>query len=59
MAYKRKTRDEYEIQGYHDGYGWEMETTESTWKDAKKQLVCYRKNVTYPVRIVKKRIPIV
>ena len=57
MAYIRKTRDEYEIQG-NCGYGWEVETTEETWKDAKAQAKCYRENVNYPIRIVKKRIRI-
>ncbi len=57
MAYIRKTRDEYEIQG-NCGYGWEVETTEENWKDAKAQAKCYRENVNYPIRIVKKRIRI-
>ena len=52
--YKRKTIDVWEIQG-NCGYGWEMETTEETKKDAIKQLKCYQENVNYPVRIVKKR----
>jgi hypothetical protein len=55
--YKRKTEDEYEIQG-NNGYGWETETTEVNWKDAKAQAKCYRENVSYPIRIVKKRIRI-
>jgi len=58
MAYKRKTRDEYEIQGYINGCGWEVETTEETLKAAKAQAKCYRDNVNYPIRIVKKRIRI-
>jgi len=53
--YIRKTIDEYEIQG-NNGYGWECETTEETYKAAKEQLKCYRENVNYPVRIVKKRV---
>lgn len=57
MPYKRKTKDEYEIQG-NCGYGWECETVELTWKDAKAQAKCYRENVNYPIRIVKKRIKI-
>ena len=55
--YIRKTRDEYEIQGNY-GYGWECETTEETLKEAKAQAKCYRENVNYPIRIVKKRIKI-
>lgn len=58
MAYIRKTRDEYEIQGYISGYGREIETTEETWKAAKAQAKCYRENVNYPIRIIKKRIRI-
>ncbi len=58
MPYIRKTIDEWELQGYHATYGWECETTESTRKDALAQLKCYRENVTYPVRIVKKRVRI-
>jgi len=57
MAYVRKTYDEYEIQG-NCGYGWDCETTEETWKDAKAQAKCYRENVNYPIRIVKKRVKI-
>lgn len=54
MPYIRKTRDIWEIQG-NNGYGWECETTEESWKDAREQLKCYRANVNYPVRAVKKR----
>jgi len=42
---------EYEIQGYHPPYGWEMETTEETFPEAKEQLKCYQDNVNYPLRI--------
>lgn len=55
--YIRKTKDEYEIQG-NCGYGWECETTEETWKAAKVQAKCYRENVNYPIRIIKKRVKI-
>ncbi len=54
MAYVRKTKDVYEIQG-NCGYGWDCETTEETMKEAKAQAKCYRENVNYPIRIVKKR----
>jgi len=58
MAYVRKTKDEYEIQGnYGYGDGWECETTEETYKEAKEQLKAYRENISeVPHRIVKKRI---
>jgi len=55
VAYKRKTYDEYEIQG-NCGYGWDVETTEDTLREAKAQAKCYRENVNYPIRIVKKRV---
>jgi len=43
MAYKRKTRDYFEIQGWYCKE-WECVTTEETLRDAKKQLQCYRDN---------------
>lgn len=60
MAYKRKTRDEYQIQGYYDPRtGWEEVTAEDTRKAAKEQLKCYRENEPgTPHRIVVKRVPI-
>lgn len=57
MAYTRKTYDEWEIQVNY-GYGWDCETAEATLKEARLQAETYRANVGYPVRIVKKRIPI-
>ena len=54
MAYIRKTKDVYEIQS-NCGYGWDLETTEETYKEARDQLKTYRANLSYPVRIVKKR----
>lgn len=47
MAYKRKTKDCYAIEG-NCGYGWDRE-------DAKVQLKTYKENVNYPVRIKKWR----
>ena len=58
MAYIRKTYDEYEIQVLSSDFGWECETTEKTYKEARQQARCYRENVNYPIRIVKKRIKI-
>lgn len=57
MAYTRKTRDVWEIQVNY-GYGWECETAETSAADAKAQAKCYRENVHFPVRIVKRREPI-
>jgi hypothetical protein len=58
MAYKRKTEDEYQIQGnYGYGHGFECVTTEETWKAAKEQIKCYRENEPgVPFRIVHKRV---
>lgn len=58
MAYVRKTRDEYEIQGNY-GCGWEALFTEETWKEAREQLRCYDENERqYAHRIVKRRVKI-
>jgi hypothetical protein len=58
MAYKRKTEDEFEIQGNY-GQGWELATTEVKWRDAKEQKKCYQQNEPgIPFRIVHKRVPI-
>lgn len=56
MAYKRKTEDEYNIQGFYCGQ-WENVTTESTPKEAKDQLKCYRENEPNTAfRIKKERV---
>lgn len=54
MVYQRKTRDRWDIEG-NCGYGWDVECSEYTRKEAIAQLQCYRENVSYPVRIVKRR----
>ena len=57
--YKRKTRDEFEIQvDYGYGCGWETEITEDTRKEAKERLKEYRANCQYAVRMIKKRVRI-
>jgi len=57
--YKRKTEDEWQIQGFYPPYGWEEVTAETNRKDAIIQVKCYRENETNTAfRIVKKRIPI-
>lgn len=59
MARQRKTRDEWHIEvNYGYGHGWEHETTESSWKEAREMLKCYRANVAYPVRSRKRRVRI-
>lgn len=42
--YKRKTIDEWHILVWYGSHGWEHETTETSWKDARAQLKCYREN---------------
>ena len=54
--YKRKTYDEYEIQGQY-GYGYEAVTIEATRKEALATLKLYEANEKgVSFRIVKKRI---
>ena len=57
--YRRKTRDEFEVQQYTGSqYGWERTTTETTIKEAHERKKEYQENQPeYPVRIVKKRVP--
>lgn len=55
MAYVRKTRDEFEIQSNY-GYGWDVECTEETMRQARLQARRYRENISAPVRIVKRRV---
>lgn len=55
MAYKRKTKDVWEVQGNY-GFGWETVCEEETRADAKKQLRCYNENETrYSHRIKMRR----
>jgi len=45
MAYQRKTKDIYVVQGYFSAqYGWENVTAEETWKECKIRLKEYREN---------------
>lgn len=54
MAYTRKTKDIYNIVTNY-GYGWEVECTEETYKEAKQRLKEYRENTTAQVKLEKKR----
>lgn len=54
MAYTRKTRDIWCIMTNY-GYGWECETQELTYKEAKKRLKEYRENCGGNVRLEKHR----
>jgi hypothetical protein len=60
MAYKRKTQDEYTVQGnYNSGDGWEDLTSETTRKEAKERLKEYRENEPqYSHRLIKKRVKV-
>ena len=49
MAYKRKTIDVWRLYVNY-GYGWEYETTETTWKGRKENGRLYRENCPYPQR---------
>jgi hypothetical protein len=56
MAYQRKTQDYFEIQGFYGSqYGWEVVTSEETYKDAKTQIQCYRANEPNTSFRIKKR----
>ncbi|GLB26568.1 hypothetical protein LXJ15735_28090 [Lacrimispora xylanolytica] len=54
MAYQRKTKDVYNIVTNY-GYGWEVECTEDTYKEAKQRLKEYRENTSAQVKLEKKR----
>ena len=55
MAYQRKTRDTWQLHVNY-GQGWEHETTELSWREAKAQIKAYRDNCPeYPVKLVPKR----
>jgi len=58
MAYKRKTEDEYTVQGnYNYGDGWENLTSETTRKEAKERLKEYRENEPqYSHKLIKRRV---
>ena len=57
MAYIRKTYDEYEILTNY-GYGWEVEITEPTMKEAKQTVREYKENARnlIDIRIRKHRV---
>lgn len=58
MAYKRKTYDEYQIHGnYGYGHGFEEVTCETTFREARDMLKCYRDNEPgVPFKIIVKRV---
>jgi hypothetical protein len=60
MAYIRKTRDEYNVQGYYDpSTGWEDVCAEDSYREARARLKEYRENEPqYAHRIKVRRVPI-
>ena len=56
MSYKRKTIDRWDIMTNY-GYGWECETSEYTWAEARQTAKEYRENACgrFSVRIEKHR----
>lgn len=54
MSYNRKTIDRWDIETNY-GYGWEVEISEYTLKEAKQQYKCYLENCSGAVRLVKRR----
>lgn len=59
MAYTRKTKDVFVIQGRYPGpYGWEDECEEETRAEGRAQLKCYRENGSGEYRLRKRRLPL-
>ena len=59
MAYKRKTRDEWTVQGnYSWAPGWEDECSVDNRKDARQRLREYRENGPGMYRLIKRRVPL-
>ena len=58
MAYIRKTRDEWEVQGYYGSeYGWETVTAADTLTEARDYLRDHRENEKgVSFRLKKKRV---
>ena len=59
MAYVRKTKDEYIVQGnYGYGHGFEDECSEETRKEALERLKEYRDNAPGIYRLIVRRVKI-
>lgn len=56
MSYQRKTRDRWDIETNY-GYGWDVECSEYTVKEARQTLKEYRENSCgrFAVRLKKRR----
>lgn len=57
MAHQRKTRDEWRISGNY-GYGWDVECTEDTLREARARLREYRENGGGAYKLTKHRVKI-
>lgn len=57
MTYQRKTKDIWILQSNYNGK-WSTETWEETKETIRKRLQEYKKNMSYSLRIIKKRVPI-
>ena len=57
MAYQRKTRDEWRISGNY-GYGWDVECTEDTAREARARLREYRENGGGAYKLTKHRVKV-
>lgn len=55
MAYVRKTIDRWDIESYEPGYGWSVECSEYTGREARQTYKTYRENCTSALRLVKRR----
>lgn len=51
-----KTREVFVVQGNY-GSGWEDVTEETSWYGGKNRLREYRDNVSYPHRLIRRRVP--
>ena len=57
MAYQKKLKDVYMVQGYYcDEYGWETLTEEDTTKEAYEMLKCYNENEPMYRHRIKRRV---
>lgn len=56
MARERKTVDRWDIETNY-GYGWDVECSDYTYKEAKQHYKEYLENIRGAVRLVKHREP--
>lgn len=58
MAYRRKTTDEYDVEGFYAS-GWEVLCCEETLREARARVREYQANDRGNYRIRKNRVPII